>query len=188
MATVSGENMIRMFSIASDENYVLTLAEPAFQGYIYQDKINTIAYNTKSRILAGGTKNGFIVMWKCKQMTVSSPDSADGWEARQPLKCQGPGIMSLRWGGNSNVISALYPTGATVLTHTILKKKMKDNFKMIQVSNKAVEVRVKHENANNSDYQIMMTLSMNIKGIDCCGTHTLFWNGKFMQIYDVNVQ
>jgi hypothetical protein len=29
---------------------------------------------------------------------------------------------------------------------------MKDNFKMIQVSNKAVEVRVKHENANNSDY------------------------------------
>lgn len=30
MATVSGENMIRMFSIASDENYVLTLAEPAF--------------------------------------------------------------------------------------------------------------------------------------------------------------
>ena len=33
-----------------------------------------------------------------------------------------------------------------------------------------------------------MTLGMNIKGIDCCGTHTLFWNGKFMQIYDVNVQ
>lgn len=34
----------------------------------------------------------------------------------------------------------------------------------------------------------MMTLGMNIKGIDCCGPHTLFWNGKFMQIYDVNVQ
>lgn len=152
MATVSGENMIRMFSISSDENYVLTLAEPAFQGYIYQDKINTISYNSKSRILAGGTKNGFIVMWKCKQMTVQSPDSAEGWEARTPIKTSGVGINQIQWGGNSNVISALYPTGATVLTHTILKKKMKDNFKMIQVSNKAVEVRVKHENANNSDY------------------------------------
>jgi hypothetical protein len=51
---------------------------------------------------------------------------------------------------------------------------------MIQVSNKAVEVRIKNENANNSDYQIMMTLGMNIKGIDCCGQHTLFWNGKFL--------
>lgn len=121
-------------------------------------------------------------------MTVASPDSSEGWEARTPVKCQGAGIVQLQWGGNSNVISALYPTGATVLTHTILKKKMKDNFKMIQVSNKAVEVRIRNENANNSDYQIMMTLGMNIKGIDCCGQHTLFWNGKFMQVYDVNVQ
>lgn len=30
-----------------------------------------------------------------------------------------------------------------------------------------------------------MTLGMNIKGIDCCGQHTLFWNGKFAQVYDV---
>ena len=64
---------------------------------------------------------------------------------------------------------------------------MKDSVKMIQVSNKAVEVRVKHGDASNSDYQIMMTLGMNIKGIDSCGSHTLFWNGKFMQVYDVNI-
>lgn len=31
-----------------------------------------------------------------------------------------------------------------------------------------------------------MTLRMNIKGIDCCGAHTLFWNGKAVQIYEVN--
>ena len=185
MATVSGENMIRMFNIASDENYVLTLADPAFRNKCYQDKINAISYNAKSRILAGGTKNGNIVMWKCKQMTVASPDSSDGWEAKPPIKAQGPGISSVQWGGgNINVISALYPTGATVLTHTVLQKKMKDNLKMIQVSNKAVEVRVKHETA--SDYQIMMSLGMNIKGVDSCGYHVLFWNGKFCQIYDIN--
>jgi hypothetical protein len=45
MATVSGENMIRMFNIASDENYVLTLADPAFRSQCFQDKINTISYN-----------------------------------------------------------------------------------------------------------------------------------------------
>jgi hypothetical protein len=32
----------------------------------------------------------------------------------------------------------------------------------------------------------MMTLKMNIKGIDCCGQHVLFWNGKAAQIYEVN--
>lgn len=35
MATVSGENMIRMFNIESDENYVLTLGEAAFQGQLF---------------------------------------------------------------------------------------------------------------------------------------------------------
>ena len=31
LATVSGENMVRMFNIDNDENYVLTLAEPSFK-------------------------------------------------------------------------------------------------------------------------------------------------------------
>jgi len=66
MATVSGENMIRMFNIETDENYVLTLADSNFGGMLFKDKINTISYNFRKRILAGATKNGYIVMWKCK--------------------------------------------------------------------------------------------------------------------------
>lgn len=101
MATVSGENMIRMFNIHSDENYVLTLAEPAFHAHnLFQDKINSIHYNPKNRMLTGGTKNGFIVMWKCKSLSANSPDSSEGWEARTPMKCQGTGVLSIKWGGN----------------------------------------------------------------------------------------
>lgn len=33
-----------------------------------------------------------------------------------------------------------------------------------------------------------MTLGMNIKGIDCCGNHILFYNGKFAQVYEVSQQ
>jgi len=170
MATVSGENMIRMFNIASDENYVLTLAEPAFQSSnLFQDKINTIHYNPKNRMLTGGTKNGYIVMWKCKSLSASSPDSSEGWEARSPMKCQGSGVISIKWGGNQSVLSAIYGAGATILNHTVLKKKMKNNFRCIQINNKSVEVRIRNDNALNSDFQILMTLGMNIRGIDCCG-------------------
>lgn len=31
-----------------------------------------------------------------------------------------------------------------------------------------------------------MTLGINIKGIDCCGNHILFYNGKYAQIYEVS--
>lgn len=184
MATVSGENMIRMFNIASDENYVLTLADAAFRGQLFQDKINTISYNAKNRILTGGTKNGHLVMWKCKQMSAGAPDDSEGWEARAPIKTHGPGVTSIHWGVSGNVVSAVYPAGCSVLNHTILKKKMKDRFRVIQINNKAVEVRVKNDDQLNADYQILMTLGMNIRGIDCCGNHVLFWNGKFAQVYE----
>lgn len=46
---------------------------------------------------------------------------------------------------------------------------MKNNFRAIQINNKSVEVRIRNDNAANSDFQILMTLGMNIRGIDCCG-------------------
>lgn len=130
----------------------MTLAEPIFGGQLYQDKINTISYNPKKRILTGGTKNGHIVMWKCKQMSASSPDSSEGWEAQSAIKTKGGPVISTEWGGNANIMSAVYPQGVTILNHTLLKKKMKDNFKMIQISNKSVEVRIRNDVAGNSDF------------------------------------
>lgn len=38
-------------------------------------------------MLTGGTKNGYIIMWRCKSVTANSPDNSDGWEARAPIKC-----------------------------------------------------------------------------------------------------
>lgn len=78
--------MIRLFNIDADENYVLTLAESIFRGQLFNDKINCIAYNPRKRILVGGTKNGYVVMWKCRQMTAESPDTSDGWEALPVVK------------------------------------------------------------------------------------------------------
>lgn len=101
LATVSGENMVRLFHIGSDENYVLSLAEPAFKGQVLNDKIVSIEYNPRRRIIACGTKNGFIIMWKCKQFSAESPQDSDGWEG-MPCKRASAGlpITRLSWGGN----------------------------------------------------------------------------------------
>ena len=44
---------------------------------------------------------------------------------------------------------------------------------------------MKNESDAETDYQIIMTLGMNIKGLDICKSHCLFWNGKYAQIYEV---
>jgi len=68
------------------------------------------------------------------------------------MKAQGGPITQLQWGGNQQILAGLHERGAVILNHTILKKKMKDNFKMIQISNKAVEVRIKNDQSQNSDF------------------------------------
>ena len=89
-------------------------------------------------------------MWRCKNASSVSPSSGDEWEAQAPFKCNGVNINAIDWGGaNQHVMSGVFPTGVMILNHTVLKKKMKDNFKMIQISNKAVEVRVKNEASHN---------------------------------------
>ena len=90
IATASGENMVRLFHLEQDETYVLTLAEPAFGGQCLNDKIMSILFNQKKRILSGGTKNGHIVLWKCKTMSAESPSNSEGWEAKPPFKVAPP--------------------------------------------------------------------------------------------------
>jgi len=41
-------------------------------------------------------------------MTAESPSSSDGWEARPPMKAQGPNVSQIEWGGNQHILSALY--------------------------------------------------------------------------------
>lgn len=65
---------------------------------------------------------------------------------------------------------------------------MKGSIKVMQCSNKAVEVRMKNEDDPTTDFQIIMTLGMNIKGLDTYSNYVLFWNGKYAQIYEVHGQ
>ena len=45
LATVSGESVVRLFHIEQDENYFLSLADPAFKGKVINDKIISIEFN-----------------------------------------------------------------------------------------------------------------------------------------------
>jgi len=82
LASVSGENMVRLWNLEQDRNYFLTLADADMTGKLLRDKIISVAYHEKKKILACGTLEGRIVMWKNKfLLTGESPASSEGWEA-----------------------------------------------------------------------------------------------------------
>lgn len=87
--------MVRFFHIEEDENYVLTLTDPAFKGQVMNDKIVSIEYNEKRRIITCGTKMGCVVMWKQRAFQTESPIDSDGWEGMPVQKAQSGPIFQL---------------------------------------------------------------------------------------------
>jgi hypothetical protein len=56
IVTVSGENMIRLWNLSLDKNYFLTLADADPSGKMLNDRVISVAYNERRRILAAGTQ------------------------------------------------------------------------------------------------------------------------------------
>ena len=160
IAISSGENMIRLMNIEKDETYVLTLGDSIFGGALLNDKILSIAYNSKKRAIACGTKGGNIVMWRCKSMSGEPPTSSDGWEAKKQTKAELTDIYELMWGVSHGLICGLVPQGLVLLLETQLKKKMRDSLQIIQTSQKAIDVRVQGKQSG-----ISVNLPFAIKGV-----------------------
>jgi intraflagellar transport protein 140 len=62
LATSSAENMIRLWHLDEDENYVLTM----FDQNAPNDKIIHIKYEQQGGLMVAGTMEGRVVMWKNK--------------------------------------------------------------------------------------------------------------------------
>ena len=70
LATASpGEKVIRFWDLAGDENYVLGLssAGPAVHK---TDRVSTVSFNPRKRVLAAGTRQGKVLLWRLNHYQV----------------------------------------------------------------------------------------------------------------------
>jgi intraflagellar transport protein 140 len=183
LATVSGENMIRLWNLERDCNYFLTLADTDPSGKMLTDKINCIAYNEKKRIIAGGTQEGKVVMWKCKQLlSGESPSTREGWEAQLPVSLSSNPISQVSWSSSEALLSASSQSSLSILSETILRKKVRDGLVALQISNNLVEVRKTNKIDLPSQYQA----SIRIKGMDVSSNLLVVWNGKAIESFNLS--
>ncbi|CAG9334634.1 unnamed protein product [Blepharisma stoltei] len=180
LVTVSGDNMVRLWNLEKDANYFLTLADTDITGKMLSDKINCIAFHEKKRILAGGTKEGRVIMWKCKSlMTSTSPANREGWEAQLPVTLSADPIKQISWADGEGLLSASTEKTLSILSEADLRKVIKDDIIALQASNHQVEVR----RLNRLDASMQIYTNIKIKGMDASTSHCVVWNGKTVESY-----
>ena len=182
LATVSGENMIRMWNLEREATYFLSLGDSDPSGKLLSDKIISVAYNEKKRIITAGTQEGRVVMWKCKQLlSGESPGSKDGWDPQLPVSLGSNPISQVTWSSSETVLSAGSFNSISVISETILRKKVRDGLVALQINNNSVEVR----RLGKMESSINFTSSIRIKGMDISSSLLVVWSGKVIESFNL---
>ena len=241
LATCAGESNVRLWDLTHNSNYLLGLSShnklqaSGARKISKTDAIVTIDYNPRKRVLAAGTRDGNVVMWKnlaavsspsetsdesdgadgkkggilssaatslaaalgmgtpgnaaggygamdARAKKLRAPSTADAWKCLPVVGLNGR-IKELKWGAGEQLIGARTAEGVTILSETVLHRKMFGALAAIQVSSDRISLQI---TGSNNDPHVLRT-GIRIKGMDLHGSTLIVWNGRKCEVYSVSI-
>ncbi|CAK55887.1 unnamed protein product (macronuclear) [Paramecium tetraurelia] len=189
IAISSNENMIRMFQLEADENYVITLHE--FQEQypnekILNDKITCVQYSKKSKNLVAGTKDGRLVFWKNYALTDESPVESEQWKALKIITLNKT-VNEIAIGKNSGVIAARSADSVRIVQESLVHGKIYENVRVLQVEHNKILIYFKNDSQNQDKEKgpwsmFLWDSKFPIKSIDCSQQHLLVQSANKIEI------
>jgi len=156
LAFVSGDDLVRFYYLDTDQSYFLSLSDHELGKTFVEDNFSCIDFNPRKRILVVGSTQGKVHMWKCNATSSIIPSTADCWEAFCVVDTI-PGLIGIKW---ITYMGLLYlqsnKKNNAMLSETILQKKMNSVMKVIQISQKTLEIII--EKDGKIDKTCVMTL------------------------------
>ncbi len=230
LATCAGEPNVRLWDLTHNSNYLLGLSAHNKQQatgtrkIAKTDRIVTMDYNPRKRVLAAGTRDGNVVMWKnlaaasapaappgsalpgagvalssgaardvvtgaaaraaaaaAAAATARAPSTAESWKCLPVVGLNGR-IQGLHWGAGEQLVAARTAEGATILSETVLHRKMFGPLAAIQVS--ADRISLQSAGSSGAEPFVLRT-GIRIKGMDLHGTSLIVWNGRKCEVYSI---
>ncbi|RMX59262.1 hypothetical protein pdam_00005737 [Pocillopora damicornis] len=180
LATASGENVVRMWNLEQNDNYVLSVDGSGFEP---GEVVNCISFNKVKGILAGGTNKGKVAMWK---HVVTKPqkkklEGQEKWELQSPAVLEGETQLSqIQWGGNKSLLAVNTGETVIILNEQVMNAHYNLELAAVQVSPSQLAI----ENFTTGYCQDLKT-DIHIKGVFVTKGHTAIWNGKKVVVYEV---
>jgi intraflagellar transport protein 140 len=187
LAAANSENLVRLWHLEKEDNYVLSLSDPKHMA-IPKDIITCLAFNPTKRVLCAGTLAGRVVFWRFIGRSNTGADpSAEDWEVMPPVETNyggsgsGLGVQTLKWGPGEGLLAVASKEGVSVLNETVLHSKHLDKtgVSLIQLSSDAFCLQT----AEGRVYRVQTAIR--IKGFDMSEKYIITWNGKKCEVREV---
>ena len=178
LACVSNDQVVRVNDLIedneADDNFILTLADvPGMENK--SDKLTTLAYQSSKRMLAAGTKDGRVVVWK---HTGNAPSDAPekGWTPLPPVET-GSQPTKLSWSSTDSLLAVCSAGGLHLCPETVLRRAMRGEWALLQLD--AHNVAIEHVDGA----VVRLETEARIAGCDLFGCHLLVWTTRNVFVY-----
>ncbi|XP_072311733.1 intraflagellar transport protein 140 homolog isoform X1 [Eucyclogobius newberryi] len=179
LITTSGDQIIRLWDLERDDNYVLSLEEAV--GFEQDEIVNCVAYSSGKGILAAGTSCGRIAMWK--MVFASNGNKTDNkilWKLQAPTEIQG-NVTQLEWSSNLSLLAANNSHTVLILSEHLMSSHFSQQVAAVQLSPTQLSV-----SQFNPEVHLVLQSDSHIKGV--CGTKEslTIWSGKQITVYEIS--
>ncbi|KAM9716097.1 intraflagellar transport protein 140 homolog isoform 2-T2 [Menidia menidia] len=179
LITATGEQVIRLWDLERDDNYILSLDERL--GFEKGEMINCVSYCPAKEILAAGTSSGRIAMWKMVvQPNSNRADTKALWKLQTPTEIEG-NITQLQWGSSQNLLAANNSKTALILCEHVMSAHFSQQVAAVQLT--PTQLSITHF---TTGAPLALQSDMHIKGVCVTKDTVTVWNGKVVTVYELS--
>ncbi|XP_034716265.1 intraflagellar transport protein 140 homolog isoform X1 [Etheostoma cragini] len=179
LITATGEQVIRLWDLDGDDNYVLPLDETL--GFERGEMMNCVSYCAGKEILAAGTSHGRIAMWK---MVVppggSRGDTKVQWKLQTPTEIEG-NVTELQWGSSLNLLVANNSNTVLILCEHVMSAHFSQQVAAVQLTPTQLSITQFTTGAH-----LALQSDIHIKGVCVTNDSVTVWSGKQVTVYELS--
>uniref|UniRef100_A0AAQ4QPL0 Intraflagellar transport 140 homolog (Chlamydomonas) n=1 Tax=Gasterosteus aculeatus aculeatus TaxID=481459 RepID=A0AAQ4QPL0_GASAC len=182
LITATGEQVVRLWDLDGDDNYVLSLNENL--GFEKGEMINCVAYcaaKGSGLILAAGTSHGRIAMWKMVvQPSASRSDAKAQWQLQTPTEVDG-NVIQLQWGSSLNLLAANNSNTVRILCEHVMSAHFSQQVAALQLTPTQLSITM-----FTSGEHLALQADMHVKGVCVTKDAVTVWSGKQVTVYELS--
>uniref|UniRef100_UPI003AAE6617 intraflagellar transport protein 140 homolog n=1 Tax=Centroberyx gerrardi TaxID=166262 RepID=UPI003AAE6617 len=177
LITATGEQVIRLWDLERDDNYVLSLNETL--GFERGETINCVSYCAGKEILAAGTSHGRIAMWRMVVQPGSRSDTKAQWKLQTPTEIEG-NVIQLQWGSSLNLLAANSSTTVLILCEHVMSAHFSQQVAAVQLTPSQLSIT-----QFSTGTHLALQSDIHIKGVCVTKDSVTMWSGKQVTVYEL---
>jgi len=194
LAAATEEKIIRLFDLATDESYNLSMNNALGKYMDRSDRVVCVTFSPVDRYLAVGTQLGIVAVWKFSgqardvhaqaggKAVPPTPTSPADWELLFRIHLNSP-IMQLSWHGGRGTLACVTEDSTVILNESVMHAYMKGDLSVVQVSSTEVSLHI----AGSLD-PILVNTGMQMRGLAVGHSCFVCYSGKVAKVYRVDMQ